>query len=75
MLMNEIFIFKTFSIDWLTTSAIVICEITTLGHKSRNYSMELTVFEMESLLWFFTKTFVSNTKWSEVFRSFGSVQE
>ena len=37
---DEILIIKSLAIDGLATSTIMACEVTTLAHKSRNYSVK-----------------------------------
>ena len=58
MLMNKVFISKFLSVDWFTSSSIVICEVTSLKHKVCDHSVETAACISE--------TFFSRTKCSEV---------
>lgn len=58
----EIFIFKFCSINWLSSSSVVVGEVTSLSHKVVDDSVEVRIFESES--------FGMKTKLSEVFSSF-----
>ena len=59
MLQNEILIIKFLAIDGLATSTIMACEVTTLAHKSRNYSVKAGTF--------ITKSFLSSAQSTKVF--------
>uniref|UniRef100_A0A4X1WCX8 Uncharacterized protein n=1 Tax=Sus scrofa TaxID=9823 RepID=A0A4X1WCX8_PIG len=50
MLQDKILIIKFLSIDGLATSAIMACEVTTLAHKSWNYSVKAGTFMTKSFL-------------------------
>ena len=50
MLQEEILIIKFLPIDGLATSAIMACEVTTLAHKSRNYSVTAGTFITKAFL-------------------------
>ena len=50
MLQDEILIIKFLAIDGLATSTIMACEVTTLAHKSRNYSVKAGNFITKSFL-------------------------
>ena len=50
MLQDEILIIKFLAIDGLATSTIMACEVTTLAHKSRNYSVKAGTFITKSFL-------------------------
>ena len=47
---DEILIIKSLAIDGLATSTIMACEVTTLAHKSRNYSVKAGNFITKSFL-------------------------
>ena len=59
MLQNEILIIKFLAIDGLATSTIMACGVTTLAHKSRNYSVKAETF--------ITKSFLPSAQSMEVF--------
>ena len=59
MLQNEILIIKFLAIDGLATSTIMACEVTTLAHKSQDYSVKAGTF--------ITKSFLSSAQSSKVF--------
>ena len=59
MLQDKILIIKFLSIDGLATSAIMACEVTTLAHKSWNYSVKAGTF--------ITKSFLPSAQSTEVF--------
>ena len=59
MLQNEILIIKFLAIDGLATSTIMACEVTTLAHKSRNYSVKAGTFITKSFLFCCLWNFVS----------------
>ena len=50
MLQDEILVMKFLPIDGLATSAIMVCEVTTLAHKSQNYSVKAGTFVTKSFL-------------------------
>ena len=50
MLQDEILIIKFLVIDGLATSTIMVCEVTTLAHKSWNYSVKAGTFITKSFL-------------------------
>ena len=59
MLQNEILIIKFLAIDGLATSTIMACEVTTLAHKSQNYSLKAGTF--------ITKSFLSSAQSMKIF--------
>ena len=59
MLQEEILIIKFLPRDGLATSAIMACEVTTLAHKSRNYSVKAGTF--------ITKAFLPSAQSTKVF--------
>ena len=56
---SEILIIKFLTIDGLATSTIMACEVTTLAHKSQDYSVKAGSF--------ITKSFLSSAQSSKVF--------
>ena len=66
MLELEVLISKLITIDRLTTSAISICEVTSLCHEPWNNSMEMRslVPELDS---FSSLSFLSSAQSSEIF--------
>ena len=50
MLQDEVLIIKFLAIDGLATSTIMACEVTTLAHKSQNYSVKAGTFITKSFL-------------------------
>ena len=59
MLQDEILIIKFLAIDGLATSTIMACEVTTLAHKSQDYSVKAGTF--------ITKSFLSSAQSTKVF--------
>ena len=62
VLQIEVFIRKLGSVNWLSTSSIVGCEVSALAHEIWDYSVKWGSFEAES--------FFSGTKASEIFGCF-----
>jgi len=46
----EVFIFKFVAINGLSSSAVVVCEIASLEHEVRNYTVEPTTSVSKSML-------------------------
>lgn len=59
MFQREVFVVESCAIDWLSTSAIMIGEITTLAHEIWDHPMEAASFVAEALL--------TSTEGSEIF--------
>jgi len=59
MLQLKVFIFELVSVDWFSTSSVVVCEVTTLTHEVGDDPVEWRSLESETLL--------SGTETTEVF--------
>jgi len=64
MRIPNLFVVKFVTVDRLASRAIVVCEVTTLGHETLDYSMEEITFVGQIF------SFLASTKRSEIFSGF-----
>jgi hypothetical protein len=72
VLVEEVLILELGSIDGLSTSAVLVSEVTTLSHEAGNNSMEGSTLEVKSLARL-ADSLLASAESSEVLRSLGGV--